>query len=86
MSTPSSGKPRNCGTKNFDNFFPRPYRGETRIINMEKSSEPLGIQINKGDRSGGIFVCSVSDNSLAKEAGVQVGDQLLEVTGFLRFF
>merc|ERR1719336_3576842 len=31
--------------------------------------------------SGGVFVSSVSQNSLASQAGLQVGDQLLEVCG-----
>ena len=31
--------------------------------------------------SGGVFVSSVSTNSLASQAGLQVGDQLLEVCG-----
>ena len=56
----------------------RPQVGETRDINVEKSSEPLGFQIQKGS-SGGIFVSSVSQNSLASHAGIEIGDQLLEV-------
>ena len=56
----------------------RPHLGETRNIKFEKSIEPLGIQIESGSL-GGIFVSSVSDNSLANKAGINVGDQLLEV-------
>jgi C-terminal processing protease CtpA/Prc len=47
---------------------------------VEKSSEPLGIKIDTSN-NGGIFVSSVNDNSLARKAGVQIGDQLLEVCG-----
>ena len=59
----------------------RPDKGETRNINVEKSSEPLGIKIDTSN-NGGIFVSSVNDNSLARKAGVQIGDQLLEVCKF----
>ena len=59
-------------------LFSRPDKGETRNINVEKSSEPLGIKIDTSN-NGGIFVSSVNDNSLARKAGVQIGDQLLEV-------
>ena len=53
--------------------------GETRNIRVEKcTEEPLGIQIESGSNCG-IFVSSVSDNSLANKAGIQIGDQLLEV-------
>lgn len=50
-----------------------------RII-IEKSKEPLGIQI-KGGTGQSIFVSSVTENSLAEKAGLQIGDQLLEVCG-----
>ena len=40
--------------------------------------EPLGIKIETA-RGGGIFVSSVSEKSLAAQAGLEVGDQLLEV-------
>ena len=49
-----------------------------RRINVEKSMEPLGIKIETA-RGGGIFVSSVSEKSLAAQAGLVVGDQLLEV-------
>ena len=41
--------------------------------------EPLGIKIETA-RGGGIFVSSVSEKSLAAQAGLEVGDQLLEVS------
>lgn len=47
---------------------------------IEKSSEPLGIKIFCRN-SGGVFVSSVHQSSLAAQVGLQVGDQLLEVCG-----
>ena len=58
--------------------YSHPNLGETRNIKVEKSLEPLGIQIESGSR-GGIFVSSVSEHSLASKNGISVGDQLLEV-------
>lgn len=49
-------------------------------VYIEKSSEPLGIQIFCRN-SGGVFVSSVHQSSLAAQVGLQVGDQLLEVCG-----
>lgn len=60
--------------------FNRLCPGDLRSIFIDKSSEPLGIQISCGT-SGGIFVSSVGENSLASRAGIQIGDQLLEVCG-----
>ncbi|XP_014677291.1 PREDICTED: disks large homolog 5-like [Priapulus caudatus] len=59
----------------------RPSPGDVRNIYIEKSSDPLGIQILEARGSGGIFVKTVNANSLAAMAGLQVGDQLLEVCG-----
>lgn len=39
----------------------------------------MGISIGKGTK-GGIFVTLVNDNSVAGAAGLQYGDQLLEVS------
>ncbi|XP_050531919.1 disks large homolog 5 [Daktulosphaira vitifoliae] len=57
-----------------------PLPGELRWISIEKSVEPLGIQISCVD-SGGVFVSTVSEHSVASKVGLQVGDQLLEVCG-----
>ena len=66
-------------------FYLRPHPGETRKINIEKTSKPVGFQIEMGP-SGGIFVSSVNENSLAAQAGLVIGDQLLEVNNsFLSF-
>ena len=67
----------------------KPSHGEIRQIHIEKSTEHLGIMIAEGavggatstGSAGGVFVSSVSTNSLASQAGLQVGDQLLEVCG-----
>ncbi len=49
--------------------------------------EPLGIKIETArGGGGGIFVSSVSEKSLAAQAGLEVGDQLLEVRGAPRCF
>ena len=55
--------------------------GELRRIQRKKSTEQLGINITSRDvgSGGGVFVSSVSENSLAANAGIEVGDQLLEV-------
>jgi len=45
---------------------------------VETDHEPLGIQIESG-RNGGIFVSAVGDDSHASRAGIEIGDQLLEV-------
>lgn len=58
----------------------KPLPGELRKVHIDKSNEPLGIQINCPE-TGGIFVSTVSDNSLASRVGLQIGDQLLEVCG-----
>lgn len=58
----------------------KPVPGELRRVRIDKSNEPLGIQINCPE-TGGIFVSTVTDNSLASRVGLQIGDQLLEVCG-----
>ncbi|XP_043477126.1 disks large homolog 5 isoform X2 [Leptopilina heterotoma] len=54
--------------------------GELRRVYIDKSVEPLGIQISCLD-GGGVFVSTVSEHSLASRVGLQIGDQLLEVCG-----
>ncbi|CAB0004616.1 unnamed protein product [Nesidiocoris tenuis] len=67
--------PRKHQTQRF-----RPFPGELRRVHIDKSAEPLGIQISCLD-SGGVFVSTVSEDSLACRVGLRVGDQLLEVCG-----
>ncbi|XP_044015776.1 disks large homolog 5-like isoform X2 [Aphidius gifuensis] len=59
---------------------PTPAPGELRRVHIDKSVEPLGIQISCL-KSGGVFVSTVSEHSLASQVGLQIGDQLLEVCG-----
>ena len=58
----------------------KPRSGDIREIDIEKTSEQLGITIEEGSNKG-VFVSSVSEHSLAAQVGLQVGDQLLEVSG-----
>ena len=58
----------------------KPRSGDIREINIEKTSEQLGITIEDGSNKG-VFVSSVSEHSLAAQVGLQVGDQLLDVAG-----
>ncbi|XP_041982203.1 disks large homolog 5 isoform X2 [Aricia agestis] len=59
----------------------KPLPGELRRVHIDKSQQPLGIQIYCPPSGGGVFVSTVNDNSLASQVGLQVGDQLLEVCG-----
>lgn len=54
-------------------FFcsPVPAPGDLRRVHIDKSVEPLGIQIKCLD-GGGVFVSTVSVNSLASKVGLQV--------------
>ena len=60
----------------FAFYFFRPSPGEIRQIYIEKSSEQLGITIEEGSgivgSKKGVFVSSVSENSLASQVGLQV--------------
>lgn len=46
---------------------------------VHKGAEPLGISIVSGE-NGGIFVSKVTGGSIAHQAGLEYGDQLLEVS------
>ncbi|XP_054004563.1 disks large homolog 5 isoform X3 [Hylaeus anthracinus] len=85
--TSSGGTVRGSGTANKRSSMPdycysqhRPAPGELRRVHIDKSVEPLGIQISCLE-SGGVFVSTVSEHSLASQVGLQIGDQLLEVCG-----
>ncbi|XP_076459748.1 disks large homolog 5-like [Babylonia areolata] len=75
----SSKEHQHSLTSNRDDYLYGPRHHETRTITFE-SSEPVGFQI-QGGPAGGIFVSAVNDNSLASQAGLVIGDQLLEVCG-----
>ena len=69
--------PTSCGTPPD-----RPKPGQVRdILISNKSIEPLGIGIFWNEKNGSIFVSAVSENSIAAQAGIQVGDQLLDING-----
>ncbi|XP_055915942.1 disks large homolog 5 isoform X1 [Eupeodes corollae] len=55
--------------------------GDLRRVTIEKSDKSLGITIQCNNNGGGIFVSTVAEKSIATRAGLQVGDQLLEVCG-----
>lgn len=50
---------------------------------VHKGAEPLGISIVSGE-NGGIFVSKVTGGSIAHQAGLEYGDQLLEVSTMAR--
>ncbi|XP_075391222.1 disks large homolog 5 isoform X2 [Tenrec ecaudatus] len=58
----------------------RPYMEEPRHVKVQKGSEPLGISIVGGEK-GGIYVSKVTSGSIAHQAGLEYGDQLLEFNG-----
>lgn len=55
---------------------------EPRHVKLQKGSEPLGISIVSGEK-GGVYVSKVTGGSIAHQAGLEYGDQLLEVSGSL---
>uniref|UniRef100_A0A8C5QQZ9 Discs large MAGUK scaffold protein 5 n=1 Tax=Leptobrachium leishanense TaxID=445787 RepID=A0A8C5QQZ9_9ANUR len=58
----------------------RPLVEEPRHVKVQKGAEPLGISIGGGE-NGGIFVSKVTAGSIAQQAGLEYGDQLLEFNG-----
>lgn len=62
----------------YSSFRTRPYLEEPRNVIVHKGAEPLGISIVSGE-NGGIFVSKVTGGSIAQQAGLEYGDQLLEV-------
>uniref|UniRef100_A0A673V736 Discs large MAGUK scaffold protein 5 n=1 Tax=Suricata suricatta TaxID=37032 RepID=A0A673V736_SURSU len=60
--------------------LPRPYVEEPRHVKLQKGSEPLGISIVSGEK-GGVYVSKVTGGSIAHQAGLEYGDQLLEFNG-----
>ncbi|XP_061666064.1 disks large homolog 5-like [Syngnathoides biaculeatus] len=57
-----------------------PYLEEPRNVTVQKGAEPLGISIVSGD-NGGVFVSKVTAGSIAHQARLEFGDQLLEFNG-----
>lgn len=56
----------------------RPKEGVLREVELDTSFDHLGIQIQEHPGTG-IFITSVSHNSLAAEVGIEVDDQIIEV-------
>ncbi|CAB1313026.1 unnamed protein product [Coregonus sp. 'balchen'] len=56
---------------------PMPYLEEPRNVTVQKGAEPLGISIVSGE-NGGVFVSKVTAGSIAHQARLEYGDQLLE--------
>uniref|UniRef100_A0A8C3FYJ7 Discs large MAGUK scaffold protein 5 n=1 Tax=Cyclopterus lumpus TaxID=8103 RepID=A0A8C3FYJ7_CYCLU len=57
-----------------------PYLEEPRNVIVQKGAEPLGISIVSGE-NGGVFVSKVTAGSIAHQACLEYGDQLLEFNG-----
>ncbi|XP_034934534.1 disks large homolog 5 isoform X2 [Chelonus insularis] len=81
----SGGTIRSSGNikrTNMSDYYtqPLPAPGELRRVHIDKSVEPLGIQISCSNK-GEVYVSTVSEHSLASQVGLQIGDQLLEVCG-----
>ena len=52
-----------------------------RVLELDTSHKHLGINIEEKQGTG-IFVTSVNQTSLASEVGIEIGDQIIEVTSF----
>ncbi|KAK2820482.1 hypothetical protein Q5P01_023441 [Channa striata] len=57
-----------------------PFLEEPRNVTVQKGAEPLGISIVSGE-NGGVFVSKVTAGSIAHQAHLAYGDQLLEFNG-----
>ncbi|KAJ6633526.1 Disks large like 5 [Pseudolycoriella hygida] len=59
----------------------KPSPGDLRRVTIDKIDKQLGITICCNNNAGGIFVSTVTENSIASQVGLQIGDQLLEFCG-----
>ncbi|XP_054653862.1 disks large homolog 5a isoform X2 [Dunckerocampus dactyliophorus] len=75
LRIPPAARPRFSSLRSL-----RPYLEEPRNVIVHKGAEPLGISIVSGE-NGGIFVSKVTGGSIAHQAGLEYGDQLLEFNG-----
>ncbi|KAL0964592.1 hypothetical protein UPYG_G00326160 [Umbra pygmaea] len=75
LRIPLAARPRFSSLRSL-----RPYLEEPRNVIIHKGAEPLGISIVSGE-NGGIFVSKVTGGSIAHQAGLEYGDQLLEYNG-----
>lgn len=53
-------------------FGIKPNVGELRRVHIDKSEKPLGIKIRCRNNGGGVFVCNVGENSIARQVSVQL--------------
>ncbi|XP_061197090.1 disks large homolog 5-like isoform X2 [Saccostrea echinata] len=79
-TSPSYSEEPVTSSESLHNRRRKPLMGETRKINVERNSQTVGFSIGSGPH-GGVFVSSVQEDSLAMEAGLVIGDQLLEICG-----
>ncbi|XP_074195769.1 disks large homolog 5 isoform X2 [Rhinolophus sinicus] len=75
LRLPMAARPRSSSLRSL-----RPYMEEPRHVKLQKGSEPLGISIVSGEK-GGVYVSKVTGGSIAHQAGLVYGDQLLEFNG-----
>ncbi|XP_029775703.1 disks large homolog 5 [Suricata suricatta] len=75
LRLPVAARPRFSSLRSL-----RPYVEEPRHVKLQKGSEPLGISIVSGEK-GGVYVSKVTGGSIAHQAGLEYGDQLLEFNG-----
>ncbi|XP_019902707.2 disks large homolog 5 isoform X2 [Esox lucius] len=75
LHLPLTARPRFSSLRSL-----RPYLEEPRTVAVQKGTEPLGISIVNGE-SGGVFVSKVTAGSIAHQARLEYGDQLLEFNG-----
>ncbi|XP_051504097.1 disks large homolog 5-like isoform X2 [Myxocyprinus asiaticus] len=75
LKIPLAARPRFSSLRSL-----RLYLEEPRNVIVHKGAEPLGISIVSGE-NGGIFVSKVTGGSIAHQAGLEYGDQLLEYNG-----
>ncbi|XP_039991170.1 disks large homolog 5-like isoform X2 [Xiphias gladius] len=79
-NTSSVRRPLAVKPKFFSLKSLRPYLEEPRNVTVQKGAEPLGISIVSGE-NGGVFVSKVTAGSIAHQARLAYGDQLLEFNG-----
>lgn len=79
-TSPSYSEEPITSTESLHQRRRKPLMGETRKMNIERDSQCVGFTIGSGPQ-GGVFVSSVQEDSLAMEAGLVIGDQLLEICG-----
>ncbi|XP_049644053.1 disks large homolog 5 [Suncus etruscus] len=80
LNPPSAATLPRVAVSHGDQRKDRPYMEEPRLVRLQKGAEPLGISIVSGEK-GGVYVSKVTGGSIAHQAGLEYGDQLLEFNG-----